>query len=158
MRRDRVAIVTFRRRDAELVLEPSRSISRALATLDALPVGGTTPLCCGLEKTLRILKSWQKTGGEQKTVLLFTDGRGNVPLNGTTNLARKERSDLIAKELEILSAQFRALKVHMIVVDTMPLHLSTGDAESVARRLDATLARLNDMHEFDIKPAIVPFT
>jgi magnesium chelatase subunit D len=144
IRRDRVAIVTFRGDEALLVLPPSRSISRALATLNSLPVGGATPLSLGLAKTLEIVKAKRQANGEEKTVLVFTDGRGNVSLRGSGQLGRNKREEIIGQELESIGLELRCAGARVIVVDTQPRHLSTGSAEFVADRLKADLARLTE--------------
>jgi len=144
VRRDRVAIITFRGDEASLVLPPTRSISRAMTTLSSLPVGGATPLSLGLAKTLEIVKSKRQAEGEEKTVLVFTDGRGNVPLAGSGQMGRKKREEIIGLELESIGNELRIVGARVIVVDTQPQHLSTGSAEFVADRLKADLARLNE--------------
>ncbi|WP_154677700.1 VWA domain-containing protein, partial [Mycolicibacter icosiumassiliensis] len=47
-RRDRVAVVTFRDRQAEVVLPATGSVEIAAVRLDELPAGGRTPLAGGL--------------------------------------------------------------------------------------------------------------
>jgi magnesium chelatase subunit D len=49
VRRDRVALIAFRGRSAELVLPPTRSLARAKRSLAGLPGGGGTPLATALE-------------------------------------------------------------------------------------------------------------
>ena len=48
-RRDKVALVTFHGREAEVVLRPTGSIEVARARLAELRTGGATPLAAGLE-------------------------------------------------------------------------------------------------------------
>ncbi|MDQ3258886.1 MAG: magnesium chelatase ATPase subunit I, partial [Acidobacteriota bacterium] len=52
--RDRIALISFRDRNAELLLSPSRAPARARGMLDALPVGGATPLAAGLCRVLDV--------------------------------------------------------------------------------------------------------
>ena len=115
-----------------------------MATLNSLPVGGATPLSLGLAKTLEIVKSKRQAEGEQRTVLVFTDGRGNVPLAGSGQMGRKKREVIIGQELESIGNDLRSAGARVIVVDTQPQHLSTGSAGFVADRLKADLARLTE--------------
>ncbi|MDY7087702.1 MAG: VWA domain-containing protein, partial [Actinomycetota bacterium] len=50
-RRDKVALVTFRRHTAEVVLPPTGSVDVASRRLADLPAGGRTPLAEGLERS-----------------------------------------------------------------------------------------------------------
>ena len=55
-RRDKVGLVTFRGRPAELALPPTHSVDIAAARLDELPAGGRTPLAEGLLEAARVLE------------------------------------------------------------------------------------------------------
>src|SRR5947209_20634299 len=52
--RDRVALISFRERVAELLLAPTGSAARARRLPDELPVGGATPLAAGLMRALDV--------------------------------------------------------------------------------------------------------
>ena len=47
-KRDKVAMIVFRKDRAELVLPPTASVEMAAKRLAVLPVGGKTPLAAGL--------------------------------------------------------------------------------------------------------------
>jgi magnesium chelatase subunit D len=84
-KRDTVAICTFRREHAEVLLPPTSSIETACALLERLPVGGRTPLSEGLAAGFRLLSSHlHKQPLARPIALLITDGRANVSL-GTGN-------------------------------------------------------------------------
>ncbi len=88
LNRDSVAIVLFHGTTANVDLMPSRSILRARRVLDSLRMGGSTPLSAGLASTIQLLNLVGDRYGEN-VVLLFTDGRSNVPLrrgNGRTSV------------------------------------------------------------------------
>jgi magnesium chelatase subunit D len=53
VRRDHVALIAFRGRDATLSLPPTRSLARAKRCLAGLPGGGATPLATGIERPRR---------------------------------------------------------------------------------------------------------
>ncbi|NPA06055.1 MAG: VWA domain-containing protein, partial [Chloroflexi bacterium] len=80
-RRDWVAMITFRRDDATVVLPPTRSVALARHALADLPVGGKTPLAAGLQRTLEVIQRQRLAYPDvQPFVVLLTDGAGNVPL------------------------------------------------------------------------------
>src|ERR1700674_2898665 len=57
VRRDRVAVVIFKNRTAEVVLRPTSSVSLARRRLEKLSVGGTTPLTHGLMAGYKVVKT-----------------------------------------------------------------------------------------------------
>jgi magnesium chelatase subunit D len=81
VRRDQVAVVTFRGRAAELLLPPTRSLLRAKRNLAGLPGGGGTPLAAAIDTALLVALQAQRRGDTPLLVLL-TDGRANVARNG----------------------------------------------------------------------------
>ncbi len=81
-RRDQVALIAFRGRDATLLLPPTRSLVQAKRRLAALPGGGGTPLAAGLRETLA-LADQAEAHGLSPALALLTDGRANVALDGT---------------------------------------------------------------------------
>jgi len=94
-KRDKVAMIVFRRDRAELVLPPTSSVELAARRLAELPVGGKTPLSAGLLETHRLVRWTAMRSPEQRiVVVLITDGRGNQHLAPETrkvevsNLAR----------------------------------------------------------------------
>ena len=54
VRRDQVALLAFRGREAELLLPPTRSLVRAKRSLAGLPGGGGTPLAAGIDAALAL--------------------------------------------------------------------------------------------------------
>ncbi|MEU6752754.1 VWA domain-containing protein, partial [Spirillospora sp. NPDC046719] len=55
-RRDKVGLITFRGRDADLALPPTSSVEAGARRLDALPTGGRTPLSAGLARAAEVLR------------------------------------------------------------------------------------------------------
>ena len=73
-RRDRVALVTFREDEAQVVLRPTGSVEVAKARLEELRTGGRTPLAAGIETALEI--ALVATRSEHKPlIVLVSDGR-----------------------------------------------------------------------------------
>lgn len=81
-RRDHVALVSFRKREAEILLPPTRSLVRAKKSLSSLPGGGGTPLASGLEAAFMIATE-ELRNGRMTSIVLLTDGSANVALDGS---------------------------------------------------------------------------
>jgi magnesium chelatase subunit D len=75
-RRDRVALLTFRGREATVVVPPTRSAGLAAQRLQGLPAGGQTPLAAGLEaaRTLARREFWREPD-RRPLLVVVTDGR-----------------------------------------------------------------------------------
>ncbi len=89
IRRDEVALIAFRGKAAELLLPPTRAIARAKRGLSALPGGGGTPVAAGLGAALKLALAVRAKGNTARLVVL-TDGRANVALDGTPDRERAE--------------------------------------------------------------------
>ncbi|HEX8150207.1 MAG TPA: magnesium chelatase ATPase subunit I, partial [Pyrinomonadaceae bacterium] len=100
--RDRVALVVFRAAGSELLLPPSSSVSRARGLLDALPIGGATPLASGLLRALEVARRADSAGARRVRLVVFTDGRANVPLAGKTSFAGEARRERVGAEIQTL--------------------------------------------------------
>ena len=79
--RTHAALVTFRGNGADLLLPPTRSLSRAKALLATLPGGGGTPLASGLDLALMTALS-ERAKGREPLIILLTDGRANIGRDG----------------------------------------------------------------------------
>ena len=111
VRRDRVALIAFRGTEAELLLPPTRSLVRAKRSLTALPGGGGTPLAAGLQAAMELTDAVRRRGGTP-TVVVLTDGRANVCLDGQTG--RQAAFD----DAKHCAAMLRHLGARCMVVDT----------------------------------------
>jgi magnesium chelatase subunit D len=79
LKRAAVAMIAFRERSAELVLGATRKVDRVHRAIDALPLGGTTPLAAALELARRTLeRELAKAHGIRPKLILISDGRANV--------------------------------------------------------------------------------
>ncbi|MEO0463524.1 MAG: magnesium chelatase subunit D [Pseudomonadota bacterium] len=79
--RSEVALVAFRKDSAELLLPPTRSLTRARRALSELPGGGGTPIAMGLDTALEVAQTVQRKGRTPSLVVL-TDGRANIGRDG----------------------------------------------------------------------------
>ena len=75
-RRDRVALLTFRGREATVVVPPTRSVELASRRLSRLPVGGQTPLAAGLDAVAELIRRehWREPA-RRPLLVVVTDGR-----------------------------------------------------------------------------------
>ncbi len=85
--RDKVCLTVFRDTGAEVIVPPTRSLTRAKRLLSALPAGGATPLAAGLALSRSIAET-AKRAGQAPQVILLTDGRANRALDGSTDRAK----------------------------------------------------------------------
>ena len=77
-RRDKVGLITFRDKGAELVLPPTSSVQNAAQRLDAIQTGGRTPLAAGLAKAVQVINTERlRDPLRRPLVLLITDGRAD---------------------------------------------------------------------------------
>ena len=141
LNRDSVAIVSFHGMNANLDLPPSRSILRARRVLDALRMGGSTPLGAGLVETIELIKLVGDKFGET-VVLLFTDGRSNVPLRRKGLNVRALRHLKIEAELRELNVALRKTRARVIVVDTQKEFESSEETRRLAEILQAQFVKL----------------
>ncbi len=105
VRRDRVAVVIFKNRTAEVVLRPTSSISLARRRLERLSVGGTTPLTHGLMAGYKVVKTELLRDPTIRPLLvLISDGRGNISMFKEEPLveAQKVAALIEAEEIDAL--------------------------------------------------------
>jgi magnesium chelatase subunit D len=113
VRRDQVALIAFRGREAELLLPPTRSLVRAKRCLAALPGGGGTPLASAIDAAWALADLVQRRGATP-TVVFLTDGQANIGRDGTQG-RREAFADALAGATALRTAQVRSM-----VVDTSP--------------------------------------
>lgn len=113
VRRDQVALLSFRGNAAELLLPPTRSLVRAKRSLASLPAGGGTPLAAAVDAAVTLADAVRRRGGTP-TIVVLTDGRANIARDGTPGRARAEEDALSA------SRRLRAAAHRALFVDTSP--------------------------------------
>ncbi len=123
VRRDRVALVTFRGlpdgAGADLLLAPTRSLVRAKRALAGLPGGGGTPLASGLELARRVVEDEARRGATPLVVML-SDGRANIARDGTPGRAKAAEDALAA------ARAWPALGVGVLWLDISPQPQESG--------------------------------
>ncbi|MEU6949184.1 putative cobaltochelatase [Streptomyces sp. NPDC046316] len=133
-RRDKVGLVTFRGRDAEVALPPTSSVDAAAARLEQLPTGGRTPLSAGLLKAHDVLRVERLRDPSRRPLLVVvTDGRatggGADPVALAARAARLHASEGTAA----------------VVVDCETGPVRLGLAGELARELGGTAVTLDEL-------------
>jgi magnesium chelatase subunit D len=82
IRRDQVAVMSFRGSTAELILAPTRSLVKAKRALSGLPGGGGTPLARAIDESFEVASTSMRKGLTPALVFL-TDGRANIAKDGS---------------------------------------------------------------------------
>ncbi|TYC61795.1 VWA domain-containing protein [Rhodobacterales bacterium] len=139
VRRDEVAMISFRGTGAETVLSPTRSLVQAKRRLAGLPGGGATPLVAGLQRGLEMAVGVRRQGSTPILVLL-TDGRGNIALDGTPDRHRA------ADELNGLATKCRALQIRCLCID-----IARRPREAVATLAETMGAQLHVLRHADAR-------
>ena len=126
VRRDRVAMLAFRGKGAELMLPPTRSLVRAKRSLAGMPGGGGTPLAAGVDAARELALACARRG-ETPILVLLTDGRANIARDGSPGRERAGADALAA------ARTVRAAGLTALLLDTSP------QAQPVAERLAAEM-------------------
>ena len=128
VRRDRVALIAFRGRGAELLLPPTRSLVRAKRSLGGLPGGGGTPLAAGIDAAASLAEAVRRHG-ETPSIVFLTDGKANIGRAGTPGREAAEADALSA------ARALRVAGVATLLVDTSPR--TQPQAQQLAREMNA---------------------
>ena len=129
-RRDKVAVITFRQQDAQLLLPPTSSVHIAQRRLARFDTGGKTPLAQGLLAARDVVvREKVRDRARRSLVVVLTDGRAT---GGPDPLGR-------AKEA---AARLVAEGAAAVVVDCETSYVRLGLAEQLARQLGAPAVRL----------------
>ena len=114
VRRDRVALVSFSGRSAQVVLRPTASVDLAERHLTRIAVGGTTPLTHGLTTAVNLIAAERRRDPDVLPLLvLISDGRGNISLGGEEPLLEAQR----------MADQIRREGIRALVIDSSRDHL-----------------------------------
>jgi magnesium chelatase subunit D len=127
-RRDRVGVVAFRERAAEVVVAPGASLERAAEAIRALPAGGRTPLAAGLDAAARMVGSEAlREPGRRAIAVVLTDGRAQDPHG----------------EIPRAAAPLARAAAAVHVIDTEDGRVRLGRAGALAAAAGGTVHRLH---------------
>ena len=133
-RRDKVAVITFRRDEARLLLPPTSSAHIAGRRLARFDTGGKTPLAEGLLAARElIVRERVRDRARRPLVVVLTDGRATA---GPDPLGRSR----------IAAARLVAEGAAAVVVDCETSYVRLGLAGQLARQLGAPTVRLEQLH------------
>ena len=138
-KRDRVGMIAFRKKQAEVLLPVTRSVDFAQKKLATMPTGGKTPLAKGLLKAEDVLDMlYRQDANQDPVVILITDGRATSPLNKGTNPVTDamEEAKRIGK---------RGLPV--AVIDTESGFIKLGLAKKLAKEMGASYFQVDKISE-----------
>jgi magnesium chelatase subunit D len=133
--RDKVALISFRNRTAELLLAPTRSVELAKRLVDALPAGGATPLAAALAKAKTVSEQAKSQSIGQTILLLFTDGRANMAYRHQPTDTGQMEQQAIQNELHRIGLALQDANIRILVIDTKPKFLPGGEAKELAKTL-----------------------
>jgi magnesium chelatase subunit D len=125
--RDKVALLSFRGTDAELLLPPTGSVELLRRAVDQIPTGGGTPLAAALVAAQAVGERARRQGMPNIVLLLLTDARANVALRGGR--------DAIDDEVRLLASTIARSGWHSLVIDTQRSFLSQGRAQQLSQWL-----------------------
>jgi magnesium chelatase subunit D len=132
-RRDKVAVITFRAREARLVLPPTSSAHIAARRLARFDTGGTTPLAEGLLAARDVVaRERTRDRSRRPLVVVLTDGRATA---GPDPLRRSR----------IAAFRLRAEGAAAVVVDCETSYVKLGLAAELAGHLQAPVLRLEHL-------------
>ncbi len=143
-KRDRIAMVSFRRHTAGLALPPTSSIELAARHLQELPVGGRTPLAAGLAEAMRLLHlQLARDPAARPILIVITDGKANVAL--------APGGDPQHEALQIAARLAIDPRLTVLVVDTEAAgFVSFGLARELAQALGASYYPIDKLQARDL--------
>ena len=128
VRRDQVALISFRGKKADLLLPPTRSLVRAKRGLGGLPGGGGTPLSAAIDAAVQLADSVARRG-DTPSIVFLTDGRTNIARDGSPGRPAAEADALVS------ARQLRAQRFAAVFVDTSTQ--PTPQAARIAKEMGA---------------------
>lgn len=131
--RERVGMILFGDRKAELVLPYTKSVDFAAKKVEGLKAKGNTPLSMGMRLAIQTTETdSRKYPDVIHTIILLTDGKSNYDVEEGKPL------DLAVKAAETI----RKKQMHLLVVDTENSIFGMGLAKKIADTAGGKYVRL----------------
>lgn len=141
-KRDKIGLIAFRQRKAEVLLDITSSVDLAEKELQALPTGGRTPLADGIYRAWQLFRGRRRKDPEMLPLLvLVTDGRANSGIWSDDPVEDAlQAAGLIADE-----------HIPAIVIDTENDFISFHLAEKVADAMGAAYFKVNELKSTQLR-------
>ena len=131
-KRDRVCLVTFRGKDAEIVVPPTNSTDLAKERMRNVEIGGRTPISAGLVKSMEIIRRETfKDRSLRPILVIVSDGRAN--------------SGMVKDELDNLCASIAQEDIDTVVLDSESGFIKLGMAKHLSESLCARYMELESI-------------
>lgn len=145
IRRDNVALIAFRGTSAEMLLPPTRSLTRAQRCIAALPGGGGTPLARAIDMA-GLLATSEKKKGISPTIVFLTDGKANIDREGKAGRKTAIPDALCAGQ------SLRNLRIPSLLIDSSPR--SNKEAQHIATCMGARYIPLPHANSSQLAKAV----
>jgi magnesium chelatase subunit D len=143
-KRDKVALIIFRRDRAELLLGFTRSVELAQKKLEAIPTGGFTPIAQGLEMAYEMIMGLKmRESGAPVTMALVTDGKASG-----VGVADPFGDALRAAE------RIGSQGINTIIIDTENNFIPLRRCERLNEKLKGNLITMEDLEAEGILAAV----
>lgn len=144
-KRDKVGVIAFRKNQAEILLNTTRSIDLAQKCLKSLPTGGKTPLALGLCRAYELLKAEKaKETNCLQYLILVSDGKANVPL---THKDAFEDALMVGKKIYNEG-------IKSMIMDTENGYIHYGFAEKLSKVMGSSYMKINNYSDEEVKTKI----
>jgi magnesium chelatase subunit D len=145
-KRDQVAVIAFRGRQAETLLEPTSSIVLARRKLRQLHIGGATPFAAALDRAVTLVRAARRKTPQIKPLLVvISDGEANVPL-----VAGRD----IIPELLSLGRTLKLSDVRTLIVDSGSGPAGGSVLRQLAGASGGQYRKIEDLHSGRLLAAI----
>ena len=151
-KRFKVGLVSFCDGSAEIVLQPTSSLTMAQKSLHSLPVGGATPFAHGLMQGWQLIKTERRKDKEVRPLLvILSDGEANVAFD--EKVAHHEIIDELLSIGELIGKD----RISSLIIETRPLRNPSPTMKALAQALGGSYYHYNTFKNSDLLRAVAAF-